>query len=79
MLGCCSLFEFQNLNLKYFALAVCNCVMARAWDPCVFLSEDCPGNPGVKVKGKRDAAIHDEQVEGRRVDSICKGTGHSPV
>lgn len=43
--------------------------MARAWYQGI-VSGDCPGNPGIKLRGKTDAVIHDEQVEGEREGSL---------
>lgn len=42
--------------------------MARAQYQGIF-SGDCPGNPGIKLRGKTDAVIQDEQVEGERESS----------
>lgn len=50
-------------------ICVSNSVMARAWYQGI-VSGDCPGNPGIKLRGKTDAVIHDEQVEGEREGSL---------
>lgn len=42
--------------------------MPRAWYQGI-VSGNCPGNPGIKLRGKTDAVIHDEQVEREREGS----------
>lgn len=49
-------------------MCVYNSVMARAWYQGI-VSGDCSGNPSIKLRGKTDAVIHDEQVEGEREGS----------